>query len=365
MLSNAIARLPNLEDEITFLLRKDDHPTGESSDVEFVADRSLDDATGVEEICDLSKSLKEIDLRDEVLRSSRSGFAELCAECVRQATAAHIAILNAGCFRADAKISPVVRLCDLKDIFLYDKKDAVVVLELPLTAVDHLLTYARQQIQRGAFPQVSSSEIPSVAVVRLAIVSYLIFDSNSIDGYRQALAEALRIDEKTAFEIYLESSTRGHCSIIDAVRAHARDLPCESFPVAASRGLEGEFIGLVDVFLDFLGLRGSSDRAFPTEQFEDALSREFDDPKITTARNALFEFIRNLPEVREFERCLGKEVLEASDIQRETVVALARSQKRLRRFGEALSEAPENFSKRIPYDVLFRDAAEGIGGWIN
>ena len=161
-LLNAIARLPSYPDEVSALLRYDDHEAPDG-DVAALVTASLPDAAGEDAVIkDASAQLAggSFDARDEVMRRGPTPFGRFVAECVRRACGASVAILNTGAFRADGLLPAELRARDLLDCFLYDDDEAIMVVDLPRDEVAALLHHGDEQRGSGGYPQLTPAVLP-------------------------------------------------------------------------------------------------------------------------------------------------------------------------------------------------------------
>jgi hypothetical protein len=140
---------------------------------------------------------------------------------VRREASADIAIINAGAFRCDTWLEPRLAKRDLLDAFLYDQPGPgdefpIVVIELPGTDIDALLSHGRSRRDEGGYPQVSDRRDPSSSKHLVAISSYLLFDPKSIDGYVEALA-ALHAKSNDQVRDEMRALIRHRLHIVPAV----------------------------------------------------------------------------------------------------------------------------------------------------
>jgi 2',3'-cyclic-nucleotide 2'-phosphodiesterase (5'-nucleotidase family) len=129
--------------------------------------------------------------QDEAMRSRSTDFGNFAADAVELATGADLAMLNAGCFRLDDMVGPSITLRDLQETFLYDRRDAIVVVELTADEVRAMCGHAQQKTGQGAFLQVSrafESISARTGSLRVAIVRHMIADDE--DGFQSLLASS-------------------------------------------------------------------------------------------------------------------------------------------------------------------------------
>lgn len=367
-LEQAIGRLRFGEDFETYLIKYEDHEIAAEEDLSLV-ERPVSEPNENVVVRDFSTDYPGgFDVREEQLRRAPNLFGRLVAECVRREGKADLAILNSGTFRLDARLPPVLRARDLKDCFLYDHDGAIVVLDLPSSAVDCLLRHGLRQEGTGAFPQTSPADAPAKEVLRVAIASYLVEDEASLDSYNTVLADALGI-EIGALSRTIKASALTRFGIVSAVRDQAQSL--ERLNVVApveQKSFSDEFILLCRTFRRVC--EAKEGRTVEIQEICEMLSsdRDLRHHEMTASRNAVREWIRALPKVAAAEGALSEaHVLikdEESGIDYEGLTrTIQRSYDFLRDLIATLAVHPDVFRDRCPYDYLLNHAAVSIAEW--
>jgi hypothetical protein len=335
-------------DEVVSLLRFQDHEPSTPDDDAFVRSRILPAEAEDKLLRDFSSDDLDLDVRDEAIRSRPTPFGRLVAECVRRNGKADFALLNAGAFRCDARLSARFTVRDLLDTFLYDDARAVVVIEVPSSALRALVVHGQGCRGSGAFPQLSSDALPTTETVRLAVVSYLLENERSIDGYREVLISALGSAGELSARL---ARCSGRFSLVEAVIAHVGCVPYTRMErVDASDAPVEQFIRVVDETRRcFEGLS--------TAELSSILESQGSLPemKLQSARDALRGCLRALPAVIEYEACDGSPTRELRRRCYDQLVAVRRE----------LEVHPARFRNGVAYEYYFDRAAEGVGGWIN
>jgi hypothetical protein len=282
-------------------------------------------------------------------------FGVFVAECVRRNSGADLAILNAGAFRCDTRLPARLRLRELRDTFLYDSDQAVLVLDLPRYAIDAALVHGRGKAGSGGYPQVAPDELPEGDRLRVAIASYLITDDKSIDGYDVVFAQALEVTPQV-FRAEASAAVQLRYSIIDAVLAQRAQVQYRKIGVAeAGAPVIGNFIATVNQFV--------RDLNEPWSQMRFAALMSDDSARANSGylrlRDALQRILLQLPEAQ----ALYNPSPECPDNLKSAAVQNLFA--RCRALRKELETHPERFRNRIPYYKIFDDVAEGIGAWMN
>jgi len=274
-------------------------------------------------------------------------------------------LLNAGTFRCDALLPRLLRLRELKDTFLYDSRQAVVVLDLPRDVLAAALEHGLAQTGSGAFPQTFPEAIPDQPNLRTAISQYLVGDAKSIDGYDRVIAEKFGISVQDLHQKSNEEQVPKF-SIIEALIAHASNVAYR--PVASASTATDEvsrFIEITD--------RLSKQLVMPLEQSEmfDWLQTDkpLDHPEIQACRDELRSLLRDLPEVKEFHTQLTERRAElgamppGSNAPNSMLDLHHASMDRLGALRDELENHAARFRNRFAYHKVLDVVADGIGGW--
>jgi hypothetical protein len=263
------------------------------------------------------------------------------AECVRVHGSADIAVLNSGSFRADATLPQQLRDRDLRETFLYDAKDAVLVLEMPGTAIDAMLAHGLSKIGTGAYPQFSDKR-GNGAKMKIAVVAHLL--KTDMDGYVDALATSLKLQKEDVRRQFGPANAMRRFSIVDAVLEQSAHVAYQS---VASK------IGATDPATEFVGYARTLSLLFHRKQgrrlkgpgpwnsaFRSLIDndRHVSDGELRNARENLRTFLRKV----------------ASDPPRIAHLQALRKE---------VASHRARFEDGIDYQSIFDAAAKGIAGW--
>jgi 2',3'-cyclic-nucleotide 2'-phosphodiesterase (5'-nucleotidase family) len=138
---------------------------------------------------------KDMDATDASLRTRSTDFGNFVADAIRVATGAQVALINSGAFRIDSRVSSRITINLLRDVFVYDKIGAIMLVRLTADELRTFCDHASNKGGHGAFLQVSESR-EALATrggeIDVALVTHMIEDRE--DGYRALLAEARRVE---------------------------------------------------------------------------------------------------------------------------------------------------------------------------
>jgi hypothetical protein len=180
-------------------------------------------AEGSEVLIDLSGSLPagaRLNGQDDALRAMSTDFGNFAADALELATAADLAIINAGSFRLDDMVGPVLTRRDLQETFLYDHVHAVVTVDLTADEVRAMCDHAQGKSGQGAFVQVSrgfESLGARTGTIRTALVRHMLADDE--DGYQSLLASLRTCKPEEVTERIAAKSAGG---LIDLIWQGAR-----------------------------------------------------------------------------------------------------------------------------------------------
>lgn len=365
IVQTVILGLPSLDDERSFVLRRDDHLPPDPGVEALVAGGPTRSADEDQVVCDLSGATSDLlEARDEALRRSPTDFGLFVAECVRRHTRADITILNAGTFRCDALLPPKLRLRDLRDTFLYDGPRAILVLVLPRAAAIAALEHGLSKSGNGAYPQTAPDRLPDGDPLRVAIASYLVAEPRSMDGYDRALAAALGVGVDELRGMASEAAVPAY-SVIDAVIAQAQHVSYRPVEMAAAAvGPAEQFIALAERLAALTGMPVELSPYFASLRHDGDL----ENAEVQRYRDELRRFLRSLPEVQDLITAACRYRADAKaggppeslpDLRPQLAASLAR----LRALHTELSVHVESFRKGIAYHTILNVVADGIGGW--
>jgi 2',3'-cyclic-nucleotide 2'-phosphodiesterase (5'-nucleotidase family) len=152
-------------------------------------------AHGGEVLIDFSECIDtRLNAQDDALRTKSTDFGNFAADALELATGADLAMINSGSFRLDDMVGPALTLRDLQETFLYDHKDAVVVVDLTADELREMFTYALGKSGHGAFLQVSRGFETRARAERsvMALVRHMLVDDE--DGYQSLLASSRKCE---------------------------------------------------------------------------------------------------------------------------------------------------------------------------
>lgn len=142
-------------------------------------------------LCDLSAYTGSLDADDESLRSRSTDFGNLIVDCIKNASGADIALLNAGSFRCDDQLPPTLTASHIDDAFLFDSPSAIAFVTLTAIEVSELLALSDSEVGHGRVLQrteLTPEMLQSEHTLKVAISSYSI--TSNFDGYQSALARS-------------------------------------------------------------------------------------------------------------------------------------------------------------------------------
>jgi hypothetical protein len=163
-----------------------------------------------------------MDATDRSLRWHTTDFGNFVADAVRIAAGADIALINAGSFRIDGRLPPSITTRRLKDVFVYDHPDAIVMVDLTSREVERMCDHARTNGGHGRFLQVSGLEnlnSKGSDTVTVALVRHMLIDGE--DGYQRILAESRGVDPEDLIDA-LRSYPLPSGSIVGLIETGAR-----------------------------------------------------------------------------------------------------------------------------------------------
>ena len=100
-----------------------------------------------------------LDATELQLRKGSTNFGNFIADCILDFTESDIAFINSGHFRGDRKIGSILRLSDLRRVFVLDKKDTLVKITMTQKECVKFLRYAYSEEGRGKILQTSKNAI--------------------------------------------------------------------------------------------------------------------------------------------------------------------------------------------------------------
>lgn len=418
-LGAAWALLPKKSDILPFLLRYEDHKNAEANDVKNI-NNMLNIITKFDDndiVCDFSNNnFEDFDAREVSIRNVSTNFGFFAAECVRRKGNADIAILNSGSFRCDSTLSLTLQKIHLRETFLYDSDDSIILLTLSKEIVQSLLTHGLSRQGEGAYPQFAPTKIPNKPSLKVAIASFLI--NEDFDGYTTNLAQSFRVEnsESLRSEIIPEIKDSLSFSIKDAVSEFGSIVGYPTQEVynqeqqLYSRELETEFIRLVNKFvnafkiwaenvdLNTVNKLDTSDESFDYylakygRQFTliEMLSSMTEIPckNLQNLRQELKDFIRTIltnrakRDINSLEKgekeiddlfrdadlmedpAILKPELQKENYRLPIIVIVFHRKYLMRAFTDRLSSHPEKFRQGINYSEIFRNILSGFPSFL-
>lgn len=100
-----------------------------------------------------------LDATELQLRKGSTNFGNFIADCILDFAKSDIAFVNSGHFRGDRKIGSILRLSDLRQIFVLDKKDTLVKVTMTQKECIKFLKHAYSEEGRGKILQVSKDTV--------------------------------------------------------------------------------------------------------------------------------------------------------------------------------------------------------------
>ena len=172
-----------------------------------------------------------LDATELQLRKGSTNFGNFIADCVLTFTKCDIALINSGHFRGDRRIGNVLRLSDLRRIFVLDKKDALVKITMTGKECKEFLRHAYSEEGRGKILQVSKNTIKILQASkpedRFSVAMLWDMLKTNDDGFTTILAHS----RKTVVD-NIQSELKKHIipnsSIFDVVEKSAKHVKQDS-----------------------------------------------------------------------------------------------------------------------------------------
>jgi hypothetical protein len=249
-----------------------------------------------------------------------------------------LALINAGSFRIDSTIGAELTEQDLRETFIYDRDDAIVIVRLTAAEIQKFCAHAIAKAGQGAFLQISMRHQEVAALVgdvRVAIVKYLLVEPE--DQYQQILMQTRRCNGDEVLQV-IGGPSPVKSSIIELVKQGAHQVQYSadwrlSGGSTAPSSERDKFIALVDDYIRACCTHGVQYPA--TVAYLDPLAaRPKAPPPISDARIPLRNYVVSLIELHL-----------TGDI--DTVISS---------FFSELAESKSGYEKDIPYEDYF-DAA--------
>ena len=100
-----------------------------------------------------------LDATELQLRKGSTNFGNFISDCVQNFSNSDIAFINSGHFRGDRKLGSILRLSDLRRIFVLDKKESLVKIILTGRECREFLKHAYSEEGRGKILQISKNTL--------------------------------------------------------------------------------------------------------------------------------------------------------------------------------------------------------------
>jgi 2',3'-cyclic-nucleotide 2'-phosphodiesterase (5'-nucleotidase family) len=378
-----------IPDMIPYTLRYRDHEDAAPQDKAYV-DEALaavaedDDAVPV---LDFRQYTDKLEARDGRIRRRETDLGVFVAECVRLEAKADVAIINSGTFRCDSELDAELSVRDLRETFLYDNPEAIMVLEVDSKVVDALIEHGRQPGKggTGAYPQIADERggktgnarktcrVRKTNKVRLAIPKFLLTRRNN-DGYDTVLQKAWNLPTiEKMHEAAAQNASVQKFGIVAAIKSQAGKVNYRQPQVDAgddartiiellNNYAETFYPAVKDVDADvwdksFRRWLGTDN---PPAEGELAIPPEVDD-----ARKKVRAFLRQLPAVDAYaieieNRKKGRPAKKGDSIWDEPLKA---AKEELQALQKKLVGHDLLFRYRHDFAKWFDMAARGIPGW--
>jgi len=166
-----------------------------------------------------------LDATELQLRKGSTDFGNFVADCILYFTGSDIVFINSGHFRGDRKIGNVLRISDLHQVFVLDKKDILVKIIMTKKECIKFLRHAYSEEGRGKILQVSKNtyDILQESKPEAKISVTMLWDmlKTNDDGFTTILAKSrtTAVDNITS---KLEKYIIQNSSIFDVIKKSSR-----------------------------------------------------------------------------------------------------------------------------------------------
>jgi len=134
-----------------------------------------------------------LDATELQLRKGSTNFGNFVADCILDFAESDIAFVNSGHFRGDRKVGNILKLSDLRRIFVLDKKDTFVKVTMTQKECIKFLRHAYSEEGRGKILQVSKDAVKilqeSKPEDRLSVTMLWDMLKTNDDGFTALLAQ--------------------------------------------------------------------------------------------------------------------------------------------------------------------------------
>ena len=135
-----------------------------------------------------------LDATELQLRKGSTNFGNFVADCILDFAGSDIAFINSGHFRGDRKIGSILRLSDLRRVFVLDKKDTLAKITMTHEECVKFLRHAYSEEGRGKILQISKDAIKilqkSKPEYRLSVTMLWDMLKTNDDGFATILAQS-------------------------------------------------------------------------------------------------------------------------------------------------------------------------------
>jgi len=154
------------------------------------------DKQGPDRIIKQFKTGTILDATELQLRKGSTNFGNFVADCISDFAESEIAFINSGHFRGDRKIGHILKMSDLRRIFVLDKKNALVKIDMTQKECVRFLRHAYSEEGRGKILQVSKNTLnvlqKSKPECRLSVTMLWNMLKTNDDGFTTILAQSRR-----------------------------------------------------------------------------------------------------------------------------------------------------------------------------
>jgi 2',3'-cyclic-nucleotide 2'-phosphodiesterase (5'-nucleotidase family) len=162
-----------------------------------------------------------LDATELHLRKGSTNFGNFIADCMSEFAKSDIALINSGHFRGDRKIGSVLKVSDIRRIFVLDKKDALVKITMSGAECRDFLRHAYSEEGRGKVLQISRDAIKvlqnSSAKDKFSVAMLWDMLSTDDDGFTTILAKC-RATTVSKIRSEIKKSVIADSSLFDVIK---------------------------------------------------------------------------------------------------------------------------------------------------
>jgi len=160
---------------------------------EFKLEKHLDEPES-DKIVKQFKTNTILDATELQLRKGSTNFGNFIADCVQDFAKSDISLINSGHFRGDRKLGNILRMSDLRRIFVLDKKEAFVKITMTSKECREFLNHAYSEEGRGKILQISKNTLKILQESNLedkfSVTMLLDMLKTNDDGFTTILADS-------------------------------------------------------------------------------------------------------------------------------------------------------------------------------